>query len=229
MNRWCKSGHKWCKVDHSKYKYINQSVPDKLLTSRSQCSRSIKQESLGPSIFLGNDSLAKISQKIDDLQSRYGVPPVNRQNVSEDLIHPVFSDIWENVLSFKHNVLEKVEKMEKVKPIPILKPKKMALNFGSSVILETRPLVFSKEKSKIKSKSSGFQQSHVPLHDPYSAAADEALFKLAKLNNVDGEEDYDGYPTEKVDEIPVPKPKKLSFAKSSNKSDVPSPMNIKLQ
>ena len=110
----CKSGHKWCKVDHSKYKYVNQSVSDKLLPSRSQYSRSIKQESLGPSYFLGNDSLATMSKKIDDLQSHYGVPSVNRQNVSEDLIHPVFSDIWKNVLSFRHNVLEKVEKIEKV-------------------------------------------------------------------------------------------------------------------
>ena len=88
------------------------------------------------------------------------------------------------------------------------------------------PLVFSKEKSKIKSKSSGFQQSHVPLYDPYSATANEALFKLAKLNNVDGEEDYDGYQTEKVNEIPVPKTKKLYLAKPLTKSDVPSPIHI---
>ena len=135
----CKSGHKWCKVDHAMYKYVNKAVPDKMLSSRSQCSRSIKQESLGPSNFLGNDSLVKMSKKIDDLQSRYGVPPVGRQNASKDLIHPVFSDIWENVLSFKHNVLEKAERIEKVEPLPIFKSKKMALNFGSSIILETRP------------------------------------------------------------------------------------------
>ena len=96
----CKSGHKWCKIDHSIYKYVNQSVPEIMLTSRSQYSRSIMQESLGPSNFLGNDSIATMSKKIDDIQSRYGVPPVSRQNASEDLIHPVFSDIWENVLSF---------------------------------------------------------------------------------------------------------------------------------
>ena len=29
----CRSGHKWCKIDHSKYKYVNQSVPVKPLTS----------------------------------------------------------------------------------------------------------------------------------------------------------------------------------------------------
>ena len=74
----------------------------------------------------------------------------------------------------------------------------MALKFGSSVILETRPLVFSKENSRIKSKSSGFQQRHVPLHNPFSAAGNEALFKLAKLNKVDGEEDHDGEPTGEV-------------------------------
>ena len=67
---------------------------------------------------------------------------------------------------------------------------------------------------------------HVPLYDPYSAAANEALFKLAKLNNVDGEEDFDGYPTEKVDGIPVPKPKKLYLAKPLTKSDIPSPIHI---
>ena len=92
--------------------------------------------------------------------------------------------------------------------------------------METRPLVFSKEKSKIKSENPGFQQSHVPLYDPYSAAANEALFKLAKLNNVDGEEDHDGEPTGEVDEIYVPKPKKFLLAKSSNKLDVPSPIHI---
>ena len=102
----------------------------------------------------------------------------------------------------------------------------MALNSGSSIILETRPLVFLKGKSTIKSKSSGFQQKHVLLHDPFSAAANEALFKLAKLNNVDGEEDHDGEPTGEVDEIYVPKPKKFLLAKSSHKLDVPSPIHI---
>ena len=75
-------------------------------------------------------------------------------------------------------MLEKVEKMEKIGPLPIVRSKKMALDFESTIILETRPLVFSKEKSRIKSKSSGFQQKHVPLHDPFSAAANEVLFKL---------------------------------------------------
>ena len=102
----------------------------------------------------------------------------------------------------------------------------MAVNFGSSIILDTRPLVFSKEKSKIK-LSSGFQQRNVPLYDPFSATANKAMFKLAKLNNVDGKEDHDDEPTGEVIEIYVPKPKKLFLAKSSNKSDVPSPMNIK--
>ena len=52
------------------------------------------------------------------------------------------------------------------------------------------------------------------------------MFKLAKLNNVDGEKDYDGDPTEKVDEIPVFKTKKLYIAKPLTKSDVPSPIHI---
>ena len=71
--------------------------------------------------------------------------------------------------------LEKDTKMEMIEPLPMVRTKKMALNSGSSIILETQPLVFSKEKSRIKSKSSGFQQKHVPLHDPFSAAANEGV------------------------------------------------------
>ena len=97
------------------YKYINRSNPDKLLFSRSQCPRLLKKESLSLSIYQGNVSLATMSKKIDHLQSRYGVPPVSRQNVSEDLIHPVFTSIWENVLSFKHKVLETAGKTLKTK------------------------------------------------------------------------------------------------------------------
>ena len=69
--------------------------------------------------------------------------------------------------------------------------------------METRPLVFSKGKSEIKF-SAGFQQSNVPLYDPFSAAAHETKFKLTKLNEVDGEESHDDQPTGEVDEIDVP-------------------------
>ena len=149
----CKSGHKWCKVDHAMYKYVNKAVPDKMLSSRSQYSRSIKQESLGPSHFLGNDSLVKMSKKIDDLQSRYGVPPVGRQNASEDLFYPVFLDIWENGLFFKHNVLDTTSnKTLKQVSFTLSKPKnRMKFKFNFSVIMETRSFNISVEE-KIKSR-----------------------------------------------------------------------------
>ena len=130
----CELGHKWCKIDHSMYNYVSRSTPDKIRSSRSQFSRSVKMESLGPRNYLGNISLATMSKKIDQLQSRYGVPPVSRQNVSEDLIHPVFTSIWENVLSFKHKMLDTAGNTFKTKTS---KPKKMAFKFKSSVIMES--------------------------------------------------------------------------------------------
>ena len=172
----CELGHKWCIIDHSMYNYINRSSPDKLHISRSQCPRLLKKESLSPSIYLGNVSLATMSKKIDHLQSRYGVPPVSRQNVSEDLIHPVFTSIWENVLSFKHKVLDTANNTLKTKTS---KPKKMAFKFKSSVIMESRPFnIFKKEKVKSKSKNSSFPKSHEPMTD----------VKLAKALNVDAVE-----------------------------------------
>ena len=169
----CKLGHKWCKIDHSMYNYVSRSIPDKIRTSRSQSSRSVKMESLGPRSYLGNISLATMCKKIDHFQSRYGMPPVSRQNVSEDLIHPVFASIWENVVSFKHNVLDTADKTLKRKSATLSKPKKkMAYKFNSSVIMETRPFnIFKEEKVKKTSKKSSLHKSCKPMTDAELAKA----------------------------------------------------------
>ena len=87
----------------------------------------------------------------------------------------------------------------------------MVLNVEYLVILDARPVnIVLKEKGKITSKSSGFQQSYEPLYDLISAAVTEAMFKMEEIGKVGSEEVHDGDPTEEVNEIPAPIPKNLA-------------------
>ena len=53
-----------------------------------------------------NSFQAKVVKTVDRLQSKYGVPPSSRENSAEDLIVSEFASIWDNILSFQHNVLK---------------------------------------------------------------------------------------------------------------------------
>ena len=50
-------------------------------------------------------NIERMCKKVDQIQSKYGVPPADRQNYSDDLISSEFNSIWEHVFHFQHNVL----------------------------------------------------------------------------------------------------------------------------
>ena len=88
--------HVNCKIDHSKYNYIARSIQPRKLDA--QNSLDVKNE---------NWYMIKAARAVDKLQDIYGVPqppPVVKME-SMHLLYSEFTDLWENVFSFQHNLL----------------------------------------------------------------------------------------------------------------------------
>ena len=158
-----------------------------------------------------NNFQVKLAKNLDRLQEKYGVPPSFRPNPAEDLIVSEFASIWENVFSFRSNVL-KIDDNEKISNKsyhnPILSTKvkaekpddgsKMKVSLKSKlkhkplVILESRPYKFKSQNQKCKSRKLKQPDRYEPMSDA----------ELAKALNLDVEEvkEYFEYANENASE-----------------------------
>ena len=141
-----------------------------------------------------NSFQAKVMKTVDRLQSKYGVPPSSRENAAEDLIVSEFASIWDNILSFQHNVL-KVDSDKKsttsLNPLQkkinskkhddrskIKKTSVQAKLKHRTVILESRPYKFKSWDKKCKSRKLKQPDRYEPMTD----------VELANALNLDVEE-----------------------------------------
>ena len=96
----CSRGHPMCRIDHETYSYVKPPIrTDRSFTKVSSMEVKLHRQK-------ENSFQAKVVKTVDRLQSKYGVPPSSRENSAEDLIVSEFASIWDNILSFQHNVLK---------------------------------------------------------------------------------------------------------------------------
>ena len=90
-----------CHIDHETYLYVKPTIRTdrSLLPKVSSMEENLQRKK-------ENSFQAKVVKTVDRLQSKYGVPPSSRENAAEDLIVSEFASIWDNILSFQHNVLK---------------------------------------------------------------------------------------------------------------------------
>ena len=157
----CIYGHRHCKINHLKYNLVRHvNVPRKLYPMVE------KLPERNPLLCSGEECgwISKLCRTSDKLQSKYGIPPSNR-DLSEDDVCPELFTIWENVLSFNCHVLDNVSTNSFIQT----KPKPKSEYRQKSVILESRPFKFSTKKTIKKPKA--VSKVYEPMTDAELAKA----------------------------------------------------------
>ena len=162
----CSLGHHWCKIDHVKYNYVKQAGFDQHHKKHPKCDSQKTNIHLKENAFKVEckdaKNLVKLNRKIDDLQSKYGLPtPLLRNNTAGDLMCSEFATLWDNVLCFGFKIVETYK--EDSDSIQVKQKSSKQKHNRSNIILKSRPLKFTSNKTSKKSLTSYFPMTDVEL------------------------------------------------------------------
>ena len=156
----CSQGHRYCVIDHKKYNLVR--------TVKNRKNSEYKEKNKYTSSLLLHPM--KLAKKIDQIQLKYSVPPSLRENLSDDGIHPEFSDVWKNVISFSQHVLE-----APTSKFPFaqsyVKTRKPSYVHKSVILGSPRPYKFKIEKQARKPKAVKSNCHYEPMTDAQLAEA----------------------------------------------------------
>ena len=122
--------HPHCRINHRLYNYVkSKKQRDRENLQNAHVGGKSTSVTVGSKKFRSQDKLSplKLSKVLDRLQLSYGVPPVLREDLSNDPIFSEFGSIWKNVFTFQYKVLDSTAGrfcLPKSKP----KPNKRALS-----------------------------------------------------------------------------------------------------